>query len=346
MNTAIFTGAGPGIDAAKARRLASLSCNLALVGRRKDILDGVVAGFRNRVIVLADDLGDPAATKRIADQIYGRFGRIDSVINNVATIKILPLTDYQLDVLTLHWAVNICAPFLLIQVSLLALRERGGAVVNIFFSSGTLLRPGQSVYCMIRAVLDIRGGKVHTNSHRLWSFLTMYFRVFALPLLAACLGVSSAMADGRHANQQLEAKLPIVLRGVAITVESQAGKDLMTNSQIFDTFLGGLKKTRADFTVASGYTRNGLRASVGAWQVNGAETAKLLPGFEAALQASSNTNLTIAEEKLGARNVTRIGDPGQLAQGPLYVFVQDDALFFVQTPDPRLAEEAMTKLPQ
>ena len=31
--------------------------------------------------------------------------------------------------------------------------------------------------------------------------------------------------------------------------------------------------------------------------------------------------------------MTRIGDPGQLAQGPLYVVVRGDTLLFVQTPD-------------
>ena len=44
--------------------------------------------------------------------------------------------------------------------------------------------------------------------------------------------------------------------------------------------------------------------------------------------------------------MTRIGDKGQLAQGPLYVIVRGDTLLFVQTPDRALADEAVSKLPK
>lgn len=154
------------------------------------------------------------------------------------------------------------------------------------------------------------------------------------------------VAGSRHADPQLEALLPSVLGGVALTSASQAGADLSTSSGPFDAFLGSLGKTRADFTVASAYSEGSLKAEVGAWRVVGANSALLLPGFRSAVQASSTTPLTQAEEEVGGRSVTRIGDPGQLTRGPLYVVVRGDTLFFVQTPDPALAAEAMQKLPQ
>lgn len=151
----------------------------------------------------------------------------------------------------------------------------------------------------------------------------------------------------RHADPELEALLPGSLGGVALTIESQAGPDLSTESAPFDAFLAGLGKSRADFTLASAYAAGGgVKAEVGAWRVRGAETAVLLPGFTATMQASSTTPLTIADETIAGRPVTRIGDPGQLTRGPLYVVVRGDALLFVQTPEPALAEEAMTKLPR
>ena len=151
----------------------------------------------------------------------------------------------------------------------------------------------------------------------------------------------------RHADPELEALLPTSLGGVALTIESQAGPDLATSSGPFDTFLSGLGRTRADFTLASAYAMGGgLKAEVGAWRVKGAETAALLPAFKAVMQASSTTPLTFAEETIAGRPVTRIGDPGQLTRGPLYVIVRGDMLLFVQTPDPALAEEALAKLPE
>jgi hypothetical protein len=142
----------------------------------------------------------------------------------------------------------------------------------------------------------------------------------------------------------LEALLPTSLGGVTLTVESQSGADLGTKSAAFDAFLNSLGKTRADFTVASAYATGGLRAEIGAWRVKGGDPALMLQGFKTALQSSSATPLTLAEANIGGQLVTRIGDPGQLAHGPLYVVGRGDTLLFVQTPDPALADEAMAKL--
>lgn len=169
--------------------------------------------------------------------------------------------------------------------------------------------------------------------------------IIALLFSATGLIVTEADAGSRHADTQIEALLPATLGGVTLTIESQAGTDLTVQSQPFDSFLKSLSKTRADFTVASAYAQGGLKAAVGAWRVNGVDSALLLPGFQTAIQASSKTQLTMAEEMLGGRAVNRIGDPGQLTQGPLYVYVRGDTLFFVQTPDHSLAQEAIVKLP-
>jgi hypothetical protein len=148
----------------------------------------------------------------------------------------------------------------------------------------------------------------------------------------------------RHADSDLEAMLPTSLGGVALVLESQSGSELSTQSGPFDAFLKTLGKTRADFTLASAYSQGSLKAEIGAWRVRGADPGLLLPGFKAAVQASSSTPLAQAEETVGGRPVTRIGDPGQLTRGPLYVVVRGDTLLFVQTPDPGLAAEAMKKL--
>lgn len=157
-------------------------------------------------------------------------------------------------------------------------------------------------------------------------------------------GEATALTADRHAAPDLEKFLPTSLGGVALTIESQAGTELSTTSAAFDTFLNSLGKTRADFLLASAYSPGGLKAEVGAWHVQGADPAGLLPGFQKAVQASSTTPLISAEETMAGRAVTRIGDPGQLTQGPIYVFVGDDTLLFVQTPDRALAEEAIGKL--
>jgi len=72
----------------------------------------------------------------------------------------------------------------------------------------------------------------------------------------------------------------------------------------------------------------------------------MLPGFQMAVQNASTTPVNTAVETFAGRQVTRIGDPGQLMHGPLYVIVRGDTLLFVQTPERALAEEAIGKLSQ
>jgi NAD(P)-dependent dehydrogenase (short-subunit alcohol dehydrogenase family) len=153
MSVAIVTGAGTGIGAATARRLSGAGWNVVLVGRRRDKLESVARGMTSH-LVIDDDLADPAAPQRIVAQTLSRFGRIDALVNNAATIKVMPIEDYPLDVIDLHWAVNIRAPYLLIQQALPALRESKGAIVNISSSSGTIVRSGQSLYGMTKAALE------------------------------------------------------------------------------------------------------------------------------------------------------------------------------------------------
>lgn len=185
-----------------------------------------------------------------------------------------------------------------------------------------------------------------------WPFGFVSILSFVLAAFGLAVGApppaaaATQLAQARHADPALEALLPETLGGAALIIESQAGTELQTQSAAFDAFLESLGKTRADFSLASAYSQGALEAAVGAWRVKGADPALLLPGFRAAVQASSTTPLVQVEETLAGRTVTRIGDPGQLTQGPLYVYVRGDTLLFVQTTDPQLAEEAIGKLPQ
>ncbi|MBK8771030.1 MAG: SDR family oxidoreductase [Rhizobiales bacterium] len=155
MKTAIITGAGTGIGAAAAKRLSLNGWTVVLVGRRPDKLQETAAACKQgSTIVLADDLADPAAAARVVEKTLDATGRIDALINNAATIKVMPVTDYPLEQIDLHWAINIRAPFLLIQAAVPALRKSSGAIVNISSSSGTLVRKGQSLYGMTKAALE------------------------------------------------------------------------------------------------------------------------------------------------------------------------------------------------
>ncbi|HVT53261.1 MAG TPA: SDR family oxidoreductase [Dongiaceae bacterium] len=212
MGVAIVTGAGTGVGAATARRLAAGGWDVALVGRRANLLEDVAAGIGKsggRTAVIPADLAEAAAAKAVVDRTVAAFGAVDALVNNAAVIKVLPLADYTVEVLDQHWAVNIRAPFLLIQAALPHLRKQGGAVVNISSSSGTILRPGQSVYGMSKHALEylsrslageLAADRIRVNTLALGPVDTPIHQTWATDLKAAYEWLAKQVPLGRIAQ--------------------------------------------------------------------------------------------------------------------------------------------------
>lgn len=212
MATAIITGAGTGIGAASAKRLAAAGWNVALVGRRADLLTQVAADIKQaggRAASLSFDLGEVDAAKNVVRRTVEAFGGVDALVNNAAVIKVLPLADFTLDILDQHWAVNIRAPFLLIQAALPYLQKSKGAVVNISSSSGTLLRPGQSVYGMTKSALEyltrslageLAQHRIRINALALGPVDTPIHQTWATDLKSAYEWLANQVPLGRIAN--------------------------------------------------------------------------------------------------------------------------------------------------
>ena len=83
---ALVTGASPGIGRAIARLLNEEGCHLALVGRRKHLLNEVAQELAKTTdrspLVLAEDITAPDAAARIKNAVLEGFGRLDILINN------------------------------------------------------------------------------------------------------------------------------------------------------------------------------------------------------------------------------------------------------------------------
>jgi len=189
---AVVTGAGTGIGAATARLLAEKGLAVALVGRRRELLEETaesIARSGGRAHVVADDLADPEASARIVDGTLEALGGLDVLVNNAATIKTGPLEAYSLEDFDHHVAVNIRGIFFLVQRALPALRASSdAAVVNISSVVGSIVKPGNLLYGMTKAAVEymskalahelaadrirvscIASGSVKTPIHLLWA---------------------------------------------------------------------------------------------------------------------------------------------------------------------------------
>ena len=85
------------------------------------------------VLTVAGDVSEPATADRIIGETLGRFGRIDTLINNAGVFISKPFTDYTAAAdYALVVGVNLTGFFRLTQRAIAEMLKRGsGHVVNI-----------------------------------------------------------------------------------------------------------------------------------------------------------------------------------------------------------------------
>jgi len=95
---AIITGASRGIGRAIAQAYAVEGARLCLIATRKEALDDVVASLglgADRLMTLAVDVRDRAASFAAVAEARQRFGHIDVLVNNAGVYRAKPFLDYS-----------------------------------------------------------------------------------------------------------------------------------------------------------------------------------------------------------------------------------------------------------
>ena len=157
---AIVTGAGSGIGRATARLLAARGQTVALVGRRREPLAEVAADIAvnpsgGRALVVVADLAEPDAPRRIVEAVLAETARLDVLVNNAASLQRKHVPDVTLDEFDGMVALNVRAPYFLVQAALPALRRSPAAVVvNVSSAAALMYRPQQTVYGLTKAALE------------------------------------------------------------------------------------------------------------------------------------------------------------------------------------------------
>jgi len=126
---AIVTGAGQGIGFAIVRALLDEGVNVLATSRHVDALKEIDSG---NLIVLPADLLDDSSYGRIVSECALAFGGVDIVVNNAAYAKKMPLSMTSAEEWDRHMAVNVRAPFMLVNAAMpYLLKSSRATVINI-----------------------------------------------------------------------------------------------------------------------------------------------------------------------------------------------------------------------
>ena len=129
---AIVTGAGSGIGRACAIALAKEGAQVALVGRRRELLDALAHEIGSKALVCVGDVRNQEDITRMVQQAEDKFGGLNVLLNNAGVLypgTAETLTDEQWD---RSFDVNVKAIWHMSRAVLPWLRRvGGGSIINI-----------------------------------------------------------------------------------------------------------------------------------------------------------------------------------------------------------------------
>jgi short-subunit dehydrogenase len=148
--TVLVTGASSGIGAAVARALAGRGDAVALVARRADRLDAVLADCQATSpssARWAADLADPEAAANLALEIWDHYGGLDVIVNNAAVPMRRKASRLTLAEVERTMRINYLSPVAItLAVLPRMLERRSGTIVNVSSLGGRLGIAAEAAY--------------------------------------------------------------------------------------------------------------------------------------------------------------------------------------------------------
>src|SRR5687768_9280365 len=150
--SAVVTGAGTGIGKSAALALLKDGYRVALVGRRKELLERTAAdsGAKDRALVIPADLAVPQNVKAVFDKVKSAWGRLDVLFNNAGMgAPAIPMEELSWEQWKQVVDINLHAMFLCSQEAIRMMKAqqpRGGRIINNGSISAHAPRPYSAPY--------------------------------------------------------------------------------------------------------------------------------------------------------------------------------------------------------
>ena len=149
---ALVTGGSAGIGLETARRFAAEGAQVYLTGRRKEVVDAAVAEIDGDVTGVVGDVSNLASLDDLYTAIADRSGRLDVVVANAGSGRLVGLADITEEHYDTTFDDNVKGLVFTVQKALPLLAE-GASVVLVSSIAGISGQPGMSVYAATKAAI-------------------------------------------------------------------------------------------------------------------------------------------------------------------------------------------------
>jgi short-subunit dehydrogenase len=177
--TALVTGASSGLGEVLAGLFAADKHNVVLVARSQKKLEEIKDALEKKHGVqawaIAEDLADPAAPRRIFDQLNARGVTVDFLVNNAGFGSNGAFLDLDLDAEMRMVEVNVSALMKLTHLFVRGMRDRkAGRILNIGSTAGFQPGPFMATYYATKAFVisfsealayELKGSGVTVTCH-------------------------------------------------------------------------------------------------------------------------------------------------------------------------------------
>ena len=145
---ALVTGGGSGIGAAVVHQLVAAGVKVTVLGRRRSVLETIVAHYPDQLHSVVADVADAAQVSVAFASARQHFGPVHILINNAGQAASAPLLKTDAALWQQMLAVNLTGTFLCSQDALPDMLQAGwGRIVNIASTAGLTGYAYVSAYC-------------------------------------------------------------------------------------------------------------------------------------------------------------------------------------------------------
>lgn len=150
----LITGASGGIGASTAKAFDHKGAKICIASRRKEKLEQLAVQL-NDPLIIPVDLSEEIQVKMMIDEVIAKFGKIDILINNAASIIVSPAEKVTTEDMIKAFRVNLIAPMITIQQALPYMRkQRRGQIINVGSPGYMMGVPFYASYVCSKAALS------------------------------------------------------------------------------------------------------------------------------------------------------------------------------------------------